>query len=50
MHVREPDLLGIERADSPLPFRSRLVQLVEPHCGVPADDFSTSAHLDHDDL
>jgi hypothetical protein len=47
LHVREPDLLGIERADSPLPFGSRLVQLTEPHCSVATDDDWTSPGLDH---
>ena len=50
MHVREPDLLRIERTDQPLPFGARLVQLTEPHCSVATDDDWTSPGLDHNDL
>jgi hypothetical protein len=48
--VREPDLLGIERADSPLSFVARLVQFTGPHRCIATDDDWTFTGLDHHDL
>src|SRR5215217_5704282 len=39
--VREPDLLRVERADQPLAFGARLVQLAEEDRHVAADDDRT---------
>jgi hypothetical protein len=36
--VREPDLLRVERADQPLAFGARLVELGEEDRHVAADD------------
>lgn len=43
-HVREPDHLRVERADSPLSFGARLVQLTEPHRCIATDDDWSPAH------
>src|SRR6478672_6315370 len=48
--VGEPDLLRLERADQPLAFGARLVQLCEEDRHVAADDDWTPARLDDDYL
>jgi hypothetical protein len=48
--VGEPDPLRVERADQPLAFRARLVELGEEDRHVAADDDRTSAPLDDDYL
>ena len=48
--VREPDLLRVERADQPLAFGARLVELCEEDRHVAADDDWTPARLDDDYL
>jgi hypothetical protein len=48
--VREPDQLGIERADQLLAFGLRLVELAERHRHVSADHDRAPAGLDDDHL
>ncbi len=48
--VREPDQLGVERADQQLAFGVRLIEFAEPHRHVAADDEGTLTRLDDDHL
>src|SRR5437763_4263119 len=48
--VREPDQLGVERADQLLAFGARLVELAEEDGRVAGDDDRTPDRLDHDHL
>ena len=48
--MREPDLLGVERADQSLALGAWLVELVEEDRRVTGDDDRTPARFDDDDL
>jgi hypothetical protein len=48
--MREPDQLGVERADQPLTFGARLVELAEEDGRVAGDDDPAAARLDDDHL
>jgi hypothetical protein len=48
--VGEPDELGVERADQPLAYGARLVELPEEDGRVASDDDWAAACLDDDHL
>src|SRR5438034_4156350 len=48
--VREPDQLGVERANPQLAFGVRLVKLAEPNRHVAADNHRTATSLDNEHL